>query len=260
MQPAPGSLQAVLFEVDGTLVDSERHGHRVAFNRAFEAAGMADRWDEGLYGELLKVTGGLERLEHYLRSRDIDESLCSTLARSLHEEKNRRFLELVEQGAIPPRPGVKRLIDELTETDIRLGLVTTGSSEWVEGLVEQHFGLRHFEVVVTGDHVSAKKPDPAAYEIALERLDLRAPAALAVEDSVPALGSAIAAGLTCVVVVNDYTKNEDFGEAGLILDGYGAPDERANVLSESLSVSFAGMLTARVLSAVHASAATGPSA
>ncbi|MGI8408244.1 MAG: HAD-IA family hydrolase, partial [Actinomycetota bacterium] len=178
-------LRVVLFDVDGTLVDSERSGHRVAFNRSFEELGLPYRWDEDLYGELLLVTGGKERIDHYLRGEGIAQERRAELVPEIHEKKNRYFLDLVEQGAVPARPGAARLIDELGAAGMRLGVVTTGSRGWVETIVAQHFGLDRFEIVVTGDQVPRKKPDPSAYEIALDRLDLQASSALALEDSLP---------------------------------------------------------------------------
>lgn len=246
------SLEAVLFDVDGTLVDSERHGHRVAFNLAFQTVGLPDRWDEQLYGELLKVTGGKERVHHYLRSRGGEDPRRGQLVDRIHEAKNAYFLDLVEQGAIAARDGVARLIDELGHTAIRLGVVTTGSQGWVDAIVDQHFGRHRFEIFVTGEDVSKKKPDPSAYEVALDRLGIAASAVLAVEDSVPGLGAAKAAGLPCVVVVNDYTRDEDFTSADLVLDGYGTADRAATVLSNPHSVGFDGWLDAGTLRAVHA--------
>lgn len=251
------ALRTVLFDVDGTLVDSERHGHRVAFNRSFEELGLPYRWDEALYGDLLLVTGGKERIDHYLRGQGMDEDRRKDLVPTIHERKNHYFLELVHEGAVPARPGAGRLIDELHEAGVTLGVVTTGSRDWVEAVVKQHFGLDRFEVVVTGEQVPKKKPDPSAYEIALERLGMEASSTLAVEDSVPGFTSAKAAALVCAVVVNDYTKDASFEDADLVVDGYGAPDAPARTLSDPYSIGFSGVVGAETLARVHRAASKG---
>jgi HAD superfamily hydrolase (TIGR01509 family) len=214
------SLEAVILDVDGTLVDSERDGHRVAFNAAFEEFGLRWRWDVEEYGRLLAVTGGQSRLHAYLAEHGVSEDERADLVPRLHRRKTEVFLDLVAEGKVPPRPGVAGFLDEVTGAGLRLAVATTGSLAWVEPLLDRHFGLDRFEVVVGGDDVRATKPDPAAYLIALDRLRLEAGSTVAVEDSVPGLGAARAARVPCVVVTNDYTRGQDFTGAALVLDGF----------------------------------------
>ncbi len=214
------TLEAVIFDVDGTLVDSERDGHRVAFNAAFTELGLPWRWDVEEYGRLLAVTGGQSRLHAYLAERGVAAAERAELVPRLHRRKTEVFLELLAAGEVPARPGVTRLLDDLTGAGVRLAVATTGSLAWVEPLLERHFGPHRFETVVGGDDVKKTKPDPAAYLIALERLGLEPAAAVAIEDSVPGLGSARAAGVPCVVVTNDYTAGGDFTGAALAVDGF----------------------------------------
>jgi len=231
--PRPGHrLQAVIFDVDGTLVDSERDGHRVAFNRAFEEADLADRWDVELYGRLLDVTGGERRIDAYFEQQGMAEDEREELAGSLHARKTEIFTEMASQGEIEPRPGVGELLDELESADVRLAVATTGSRQWVGPLLDRLFGLERFETVVTSAEAPQRKPDPSAHKMALERLDLAVSAAPAVEDSLNGLQAAKSAGLACVVVVNDYTHEQDFDGADLILDRFGHPDAPASVLAD----------------------------
>jgi HAD superfamily hydrolase (TIGR01509 family) len=214
------SLEAVILDVDGTLVDSERDGHRVAFNAAFEEFGLPWRWDVEEYGRLLAVTGGRARLDAYLEEQGVAEEERAGLVRRLHQRKTEVFLELVTAGKVPARPGVGPFLDEVVACGLRLAVATTGSLAWVVPLLDGHFGGDRFEVVVGGDDVKETKPDPAAYLIALERLGLEPSQAVAVEDSVPGLGAARAAGVPCVVVVNDYTRGHDFAGAALVVDSF----------------------------------------
>ena len=219
-----------MLDVDGTLVDSERDGHRVAFNRAFEEAGLSDRWDVERYGELLEVTGGKRRLKAYFEQQGMPEDEREELAGRLHARKTELFTEMAKRGEIEARPGVGELLDELEGAGVRLAVATTGSREWVDPLLDRLFGLERFEVIVGGEEVPERKPDPSAHRMALEGLGVAAMAAPAIEDSAIGLEAAKAAGLPCVVVVNDYTRAQDFGAADLVLDGFGG--EAASALAD----------------------------
>lgn len=250
-------LTALIFDVDGTLADTERDGHRVAFNRAFAEAGLDWEWSVGRYGALLAVTGGKERIGHYidqfrpeLRSQTPD--LDGFIAR-LHAAKTRHYLAMLEGGAIPLRPGVRRFLTEARSAGVRLAIATTTSPENVTAL------LRHslapdasdwFEVIAAGDIVAAKKPAPDIYTEALDRLGLDSGACLAFEDSRNGLLAAHGAGLATVVSVNDYTRGEDFAGAALVVDGFGEPDAPWTVLAGKAGG--APMLDLAVARHVHA--------
>jgi len=221
-------LEAVVFDVDGTLVDSERHGHRVAFNDAFAGAGLPYHWDEEEYGHWLSVHGGVRRIDAFLEEAGMAEDEREERAPRLHAE-TRLLREMIDAGRIPPRPGMPELLDHLAGNGVRLGVATVGSEEWVTHLLDRVFPDARFEVVVTGADVDEKKPHPGCYLQALEGLGVRAEAAVAVEDSATGLASARKANLACVVVVNDYTAEEDVTGASLVLDGVG---ETAHVLDD----------------------------
>ncbi len=212
-------LEAVVFDVDGTLVDSERHGHRVAFNEAFAGAGLPYAWDEEAYGRWLSFHGGVRRIDAFLEEvgRPADER--RELAPRLHAEKTRLLRGMIDAGRIPARPGMDELLQRLAEGGVRLAVATVGSPGWVSHLLGRVFPGAAFEVVVTGSDVADKKPHPACYLQALAGLGVAPAAAVAVEDSGTGLASARAAGLACVVVVNDYTAGDDMTGAALVLDG-----------------------------------------
>lgn len=218
-----GRLAAAVFDLDGTLVDSEREGHRVAFNDTFESFDLPYRWGVEQYGELLEITGGQQRLEHFLREQDHPDA--EELARQLHEEKTRRFEAMCETGEVPARPGAERLLDELADAELPVGVATTGSRQWVEPLLERVFGLDRFAFVLTGDDVTDRKPSPAVFEKALSRLGTTPSQTVVVEDSENGLEAALEAGLPCVVVVNDYTRHHDLAAADLVVDCFGRPGQ-----------------------------------
>jgi HAD superfamily hydrolase (TIGR01509 family) len=242
------ALQAVIFDVDGTLVDSERHGHRVAFNRAFEAFVLPYRWDEDTYGELLHTTGGQRRIDGYLASFGVDEAERARLAPALHARKTEILEELVDAGLIEVRPGVARLLGELAGEGVTLAVGTTGSRRWVEPLLRRMLPEVAWAVIVTGDEVTERKPHPEVFELALGRLGLDGPeGAVVVEDSGEGVAAARAAGTCCAVVVNGYTADHDLAGADLVVDGFGAPGAPAGVIADPHGTGCDGILTAGLL-------------
>lgn len=229
------------------MVDSERHGHLVAFNLAFEEFELPYRWSEEEYGELLRITGGRRRIEHYLAEKGVGEEERGRLAPALHSRKSEIFSELIDEGRLEPRPGAARLLAELTRDGWALAVATTGSRSWVERLLHLLFGETHFDVVVTGDDVTSRKPDPEAFQVALDRLGTTAPNAVVVEDSAEGVEAARAAELACAVVVNGYTEDHDLTGADLVLDGFGDLEAPARVLDDPHGTGCAGILDAATL-------------
>ncbi|GEL19753.1 HAD-IA family hydrolase [Pseudonocardia asaccharolytica] len=216
-------LQAVIFDVDGTLADTERDGHRPAFNEAFLRHGLDVAWDAEEYGRLLQITGGRRRVATYLGERGYGPE-AEDLAVRVHQTKTALFRERVVTGGFTTRPGVPELVADLRRAGIRIAVATTGRRAWAEPLVTQLLGPDVVEVLVTGEMVPRLKPDPAAYRLVLQELGLRADEALAVEDSAIGLRSVTAAGLATIVVTNDYTAGQDFAGAAAVRAGFDGPE------------------------------------
>lgn len=241
-------LRAVIFDVDGTLVDSERHGHRVAFNRAFEAFGLPYRWDEGLYGELLHTTGGQRRIDGYLAAQGVPEDERAELAPALHKRKTEILEQMVDDGAIELRPGAARLLKELAAEGVTLAVGTTGSRRWVERLLRRVLPEVSWDVLVAGDDVTNRKPDPEVFTTALAKLGLDGgDGVIVVEDSGEGLEASRAAGLCCAVVVNGYTADHDLEGADLVLDGFGRPGGPASVIADPHGTGCTGILDVTLL-------------
>ena len=222
-------LKALLFDVDGTLADTERDGHRVAFNAAFREFGLDWDWDVPRYGELLAVTGGKERMRHYVerfrpdyrKPADFDD-----LVVELHRAKTRHYTRMLAEGGIPLRPGVKRLLEEARAAGLTLGVATTTTPENVTALLRHSLaadGSDWFAVIAAGDIVPAKKPAPDIYVWAMQQLGLGPADCLAFEDSRNGILAATGAGLKTIVTVNDYTRADDFSGALAVLSDLGEP-------------------------------------
>jgi HAD superfamily hydrolase (TIGR01509 family) len=217
-------LRAVIFDVDGTLADTERNGHRLAFNDAFAKHGLDIVWTPEAYGRLLTIAGGRRRITHDLRERGFG-TRAGRLAEDVHRTKTALFTMRVLNGTICGRRGLSQLITDLHRSGVRVAIATTGRRRWVEPLVRHVVGDGVAEVIVTGDDVVRLKPDPEAYLTALDRLVLPPENVLAVEDSAIGLRAARTAGLATLVVTNGYTVDQDFTGAAAVRSGFDRPGQ-----------------------------------
>lgn len=227
-------MEALLFDCDGVLVDTERDGHRVAFNQAFATFGIDVEWNADEYKELVKVAGGKERMKHYFDQKGWPDTSTDhdALIKELHRLKTELFMELIETGKLPFRPGVARLIDEAIAAGIKLAVCSTSDVKAVTRIVEVLLGAerkKYFSGIFAGDMVSKKKPDPAVYNLCVERLSINPANCMVVEDSRNGLLAAKVAGFNCIITTNDYTMDEDFSEADAIYSELGDDPVQVNI-------------------------------
>ena len=221
-------IKALIFDCDGVLVDTERDGHRVGFNRAFKAMGIDAEWDVELYGKLLLVAGGKERMRAYFDEAGWPAGTETAEARDelilrLHKLKTEITAGLVAEGALPLRPGISRIVDEAIAVGVRLGVCTTSNPKFIDAVLDL-FGPERkakFDFVHAGDVVSKKKPDPEIYELAKQTLGLPTHECMVIEDSRNGLLAATGAGLPTLVTTSTYTVDEDFTGAVKIVPELG---------------------------------------
>ncbi len=211
-------LKAVIFDVDGTLAETEET-HRHAFNRAFAEAWAPWRWSQRDYRALLTTTGGRERIARYLSELDFPPDPTGVAA--MHIRKNAFYAEMVEAGDIVPRPGVVRLIDECRRKGVTMAIATTTSRANLDALLRATFApdaASWFAVIATGEDVTAKKPNPEVYRLVLDKLGLDAADCVAIEDSANGLLAARACAIPTLVTPSIYSIEQDFSGATLVCD------------------------------------------
>lgn len=219
-------LEALIFDVDGTLAETEE-AHRVSFNRAFAEAGLDCEWDVRLYAELLQVTGGKERMRAYFAGtahgqRDADE--LEALVVSLHRRKTALFGDLVRAGDLVLRPGIRDLIGSARAAGIKLAIATTTNRLNVDALLQATLGadgLAAFEVIVAGDDVAAKKPAPDVYLQVIRMLRVPAARCLALEDSSNGSKAALRAGIPVVITRSAFMPDDRFDGVLAVLHDLG---------------------------------------
>lgn len=235
-------LKALIFDVDGTLADTELNCHRVAFNNTFASMGLDWYWDEALYLKLLAVPGGKERVRHYIEhyhpkppvlNEKLDETLDDFIRR-LHSHKIDQYLMLLNDNEIPARPGVSRLLMEANAEGLRLSIASTSNPVNIIGLLFAALGpvgYPLFEIIAGGDIVPHKKPASDIYQYVLKEMELEPHECLAIEDSEAGLKSALGAGIPTIITVNDFTAQQDFTGALLVVNHLGQPGDPSTCLS-----------------------------
>lgn len=231
------SLEALIFDVDGTLADTEKDGHLAAFNAAFADAGLDWHWHGALYGKLLAVTGGKERMNYYIdqfrpdyeKSADFDDMVIA-----LHASKTRHYTDLMDQGLVPLRPGVLRLIKEARAAGLRLAIATTTTPINVTSLLRNAVSPEAeswFEVIGAGDDAKNKKPASDIYDYVLKKMAIDPENCLAFEDSENGIKSSAGASLKTIITLNGYTIDHNFDDAIIVLDHMGEPDQPFKVIA-----------------------------
>ncbi len=241
-------IRALLFDQDGVIIDTERDGHRVAFNRTFREFGFPCQWGVEEYHELLGIAGGKERMRHYLRTRgfgvEVDPADEEGLIKRLHERKTGLFIEMLQSGDLPLRPGVRRIMREAVAMGLKLGICTTSDEKAARVVAGTLLHDVPVDLLLAGDVVRAKKPDPEIYLLAIQRLGLDAGECIVFEDSSNGVRAARAAGMNVVATTNGYTEGEDLSGADIVVTALGDPGgEQGELVRARGPMQFHGVVT-----------------
>ncbi len=229
-------IKAMFFDQDGVIIDTERDGHRVAFNQTFKEFGFNFEWSVEKYHELLQIAGGKERMKHYLHTEGFGKPIKpeeeDELIKAMHKRKTEVFIELIESGKLPLRPGVKRFLKEAMDAGLILGVCTTSNERAAHAIAYQILKDIRFDFVLAGDIVSKKKPDPEIYLLALSKAGVKPEECVVIEDSRNGVLAAKAAGMHVVATTNVYTEKEDLSDADIIVTCLGDPDGEKGILKK----------------------------
>jgi HAD superfamily hydrolase (TIGR01509 family) len=230
-------VRALIFDCDGVLADTERFGHLPAFNATFREFGLPVEWSVDEYGRRLQVSGGKERLATLLTPAFVEAAGLPTDPEAQmvevgrwHKRKTAIYTEMVGQGALPARPGIKRIIEAAQDAGWTLAVCSTSAEASVRAILDHAVGperAARFDLILAGDVVAHKKPAPDIYLLALEQLTIPAASALVIEDSRNGLLAAVGAGLRCLMTVNGYTEDDDSSEAVMVVSSLGDPGGEA---------------------------------
>lgn len=240
-------IKGIFFDQDGVIIDTERDGHRVSFNETFREFGFDVEWDVDYYHELLQIAGGKERMKHHLHTRGFGKEVKpeeeDELIKAMHKRKTTIFIEMVESGRLPLRPGVHRFMKEARDAGLILGICTTSNERAAHAVAYKILSDIQFAFVLAGDVVSKKKPDPEIYLLGLEKTGLKPEEVIVIEDSRNGVLAAKAAGMRVVATTNHYTEKEDLSEADIILTCLGDPDGEKGILKkDGKDLNFDGVL------------------
>ena len=243
-------IQALLFDCDGVLAETERDGHRVAYNRAMRELGIDAEWSETEYAELVLVSGGKERLKYYFNkypSRFPSDKYNGDLIQGIYLKKTGIFKDMANSGSLPPRSGIARVFREAHENGLFLFVCSTSHKESVEALLSHNYGkecLNWFTKLYCGDVVAKKKPAPDIYLLAKNEFNLDAARCFVIEDSRNGLLAAGGAGMHCLVTQSFYTVEEDFSEADITTTCLGDPEgEKSRILKSAKPIPDKGYIT-----------------
>jgi HAD superfamily hydrolase (TIGR01509 family) len=227
-------IKAIFFDQDGVIIDTERDGHRVSFNETFKEFGYDVDWGVDYYHELLQIAGGKERMKHHLHTQGFGKPVPAEeeeeLIKALHKRKTAMFVEMIESGRLPLRPGIKRFMQEAQAAGLKLGVCTTSNEKAAHVVAYQVLMDINFDFVLAGDVVAKKKPAPDIYLLGLEKAGLKPEEVVVVEDSRNGVLAAKAAGMHVVVTTNHYTEKEDVSDGDIVVTCLGDPDAERGVL------------------------------
>jgi len=239
-------IKAIFFDQDGVIIDTERDGHRVSFNMTFKEFGYDFDWDVDYYHELLQIAGGKERMKHHLETKGFGKEVkpeeVDELIKAMHKRKTALFIELIESGKLPLRPGIHRFLMEAMQAGLIIGVCTTSNEQAAHAIAYKILSDIKFNFVLAGDVVSKKKPDPEIYNLALSKAGVKPEECIVIEDSRNGVLAGKAAGMHVVATTNVYTEKENLNDADIIVTCLGDAQGEKGTMSRGAITGYNGVL------------------
>jgi HAD superfamily hydrolase (TIGR01509 family) len=239
-------IKAIFFDQDGVIIDTERDGHRVSFNMTFKEFGYDFDWDVDYYHELLQIAGGKERMKHHLETKGFGKEVkpeeVDELIKAMHKRKTALFIELIESGKLPLRPGIHRFLMEAMQAGLIIGVCTTSNEQAAHAIAYKILSDIKFDFILAGDVVSKKKPDPEIYNLALSKAGVKPEECIVVEDSRNGVLAGKAAGMHVVATTNVYTEKENLNDADIIVTCLGDAQGEKGTMSRGAITGYNGVL------------------
>ena len=239
-------IKAIFFDQDGVIIDTERDGHRVSFNMTFKEFGYDVDWDVDYYHELLQIAGGKERMKHHLETKGFGKEVkpgeVDELIKAMHKRKTALFIELIESGKLPLRPGIHRFMQEAMQAGLIIGVCTTSNEQAAHAIAYKVLSDIEFNFVLAGDIVSKKKPDPEIYYLALSKAGVKPEECIVIEDSRNGVLAGKAASMHVVATTNVYTEKENLNDADIIVTCLGDAEGEKGTMSRGAITGYNGVL------------------
>ena len=239
-------IKAIFFDQDGVIIDTERDGHRVSFNMTFKEFGFTDEWSVDYYHELLQIAGGKERMKHHAQTKGFSKPIppeeLDELVKTMHKRKTALFVELIETGKLPLRPGIHRFMQEAMQAGLIIGVCTTSNEQAAHAIAYKVLSDIKFNFVLAGDIVSKKKPDPEIYNLALSKAGVKPEECIVIEDSRNGVLAGKAAGMHVVATTNVYTEKENLNDADIIVTCLGDAQGEKGAMSKGAITGYNGVL------------------
>jgi HAD superfamily hydrolase (TIGR01509 family) len=239
-------IKAIFFDQDGVIIDTERDGHRVSFNMTFKEFGYDVDWDVDYYHELLQIAGGKERMKHHLETKGFGKEVkpeeVDELIKAMHKRKTALFIELIESGKLPLRPGIHRFMQEAMQAGLIIGVCTTSNEQAAHAIAYKVLSDIEFNFVLAGDIVSKKKPDPEIYYLALSTAGVKPEECIVIEDSRNGVLAGKAASMHVVATTNVYTEKENLNDADIIVTCLGDAEGEKGTMSRGAITGYNGVL------------------
>jgi HAD superfamily hydrolase (TIGR01509 family) len=239
-------IKAIFFDQDGVIIDTERDGHRVSFNMTFKEFGFTDEWSVDYYHELLQIAGGKERMKHHAQTKGFSKTIppeeLDELVKTMHKRKTALFVELIETGKLPLRPGIHRFMQEAMQAGLIIGVCTTSNEQAAHAIAYKILSDIKFNFVLAGDIVSKKKPDPEIYNLALSKAGVKPEECIVIEDSRNGVLAGKAAGMHVVATTNVYTEKENLTEADIIVTCLGDANGEKGTMSKGAITGYNGVV------------------